>query len=292
LDYEKKSYTWTKISGIVAILALIVSIVGFTLKDYYTCSIEQNNRDQGETSSLSNEATNNETTPSLDDHSPIEEGTKIDIENENVAQEQVDQNENLQLNVGEIITLGKYPQNGTSDEPIGWIVLSIEGNKAILITEKALESMPYNTECTEITWEFCSLRQWLNNDFYNYAFNYEEKECIVETVLSNTNNPYYGTYGGNSTVDKVFCLSVDEVLRYLPNDIDRCAEATPHAINNGAYSRPNNDTFNGNCWWWLRTPGADSTRAADSNSVGDICGDGLVDYTQGAVRPAIVISLN
>ena len=77
-----------------------------------------------------------------------------------------------------------------------------------------LDCQPYNTESTEVTWETCSLRQWLNNDFYNTAFNESERKLIETTTLSNPDNPFGGK-GGNNTDDKVFCLSMEEVYSYL-----------------------------------------------------------------------------
>ena len=58
------------------------------------------------------------------------------------------------------------------------------------------------------------MRQWLNNDFYNTAFNESDRKLIETTTLSNPDNPFGGK-GGNNTDDKVFCLSMEEVYSYL-----------------------------------------------------------------------------
>ena len=39
------------------------------------------------------------------------------------------------------------------------------------------ELKPYNSKKNDITWEKCTLRKWLNNDFYN-SFSEEEKSFI------------------------------------------------------------------------------------------------------------------
>ena len=118
---------------------------------------------------------------------------------------------------GDVVIFGKYEQDGNTGngkEPIEWEIVTEQDGKMLLISKYILDCQPYNTEDTEVTWETCSLRQWLNNDFYNTAFNESERKLIETTTLSNPDNPFGGK-GGNNTDDKVFCLSVEEVYRYL-----------------------------------------------------------------------------
>ena len=115
------------------------------------------------------------------------------------------------------VTFGSYPQSdasGNYKEPIEWIVLEKQGDKAFLLSKYILDCKRYNETNHNITWENCTLRYWLNNAFLNIAFNSNEQSQIVITNVINSNNSHYGTSGGNNTNDKLFCLSFDEVKKY------------------------------------------------------------------------------
>ena len=63
-----------------------------------------------------------------------------------------------------IVKFGNYFINDNkTKEPIEWRVLEVSNNKALLITKDAIDCKPYNNEFERITWEYCSLRHWLNN---------------------------------------------------------------------------------------------------------------------------------
>ena len=103
-------------------------------------------------------------------------------------------------NMNDIDDSGNTDENtGTSDS---------DGNDA------DLDCQPYNTERADVTWETCTLRKWLNNDFYNAAFSVADQDRIITANLSNPDNAIWGTEGGNDTNDKVFCLNVDEIRKY------------------------------------------------------------------------------
>jgi hypothetical protein len=151
-----------------------------------------------------------------------------------------------------------------------WRVLDVAENKALLITDDIIENRAYNSELTNITWEKCTLRQYLNGDFYN-KFSDAEKSAIIETTLVNNNNARYGTVGGDTTQDKVFLLSIDEVNQYFKSNAERSIEA----------------------WWWLRSPGYYSNSAAYVNIDGYVngFGDNVID-NYGSVRPVLYINLS
>lgn len=128
--------------------------------------------------------------------------------------------EGQKVEEGSIVTLGKYNRGhevGRTD--VEWIVLKVEGNKALLITKNVIDAMPFNEEeyaagKGEVTWENCTLRKWLNNDFYSRAFTDEERSVILTSTLKNPDNEAFGTKGGNDTEDKVFILSYAEIKEY------------------------------------------------------------------------------
>ena len=129
------------------------------------------------------------------------------------APEEEDESEyDYPLAVGDIMEFGGYE----------WRVLELKGGKALVLSDKVLFKMPYQKPLsgyefyiTPITWEECDLRQYLNGEFYDASFSVEEKLLIAETALINHDNPWSGEPGGNNTIDKVFLLSTDEVLRYF-----------------------------------------------------------------------------
>ncbi|MBN2558799.1 MAG: hypothetical protein JXB33_08610 [Clostridia bacterium] len=190
---------------------------------------------------------------------------------------------------GDIVYLGIYEQDGKEEngkEKIGWLVLKEEDGRLLLISEYGLECIPYNKLYGDVTWENCSLRYWLNNDFYNETFSPSEKELIVQVLLDNDDNPTYGTEGGIETKDNVFLLSIEEANIYFPDDVERRAKITPYVIGNGCYHIVDNEA-----WWWLRSPGNYPTCAAKVRPDGIIHEAGYYateTYTD-AVRPAIWI---
>lgn len=95
--------------------------------------------------------------------------------------------------IGDIVTFGTYEQdNNRRDgaEDIQWIVIDQEDDRIMLISKDCLDSKPYHDTLEAINWEFCSLRQWLNEDFLETAFTKEERIRIVE--VTNENPPMTG----------------------------------------------------------------------------------------------------
>ncbi|MCQ2515186.1 MAG: DUF6273 domain-containing protein, partial [Ruminococcus sp.] len=198
--------------------------------------------------------------------------------------------------VGDMIIFGTYEQDNkitNGKEAIEWRVLAKEGNKVLIISEKALDCQQYNSSWTDVTWETCTLRKWMNKDFYNSAFNAGEQTIIADTKVTADPNPSYSTNPGNDTTDKVFLLSIDEAYKYFSSVEDRKCVPTAYAISNGA-DTSSSFTKNGEatCCWWLRSPGGDYGFAAIVNYVGLIGGKGdFADYSDYCVRPALWIEI-
>ncbi len=185
------------------------------------------------------------------------------------------------------VTFGRYPQreitseelNGTeyveeggrrfATEPIRWRVLKVEDDSILLMSDKILDSVPYNDEYTDCTWEDSYIRRWLNgsgNSFINIAFTDEEKQALITSDVSNADNYYFGTGCGNDTRDKVFLLSEEEVFSsyraelygFLPSDAlgdtGRRLYPTDYAVAGGAWIS-NLDETSGIGFWFLRTNG-------------------------------------
>ena len=78
--------------------------------------------------------------------------------------------------------------------------------------------MGYNNKDENVTWDRCSLREWLNKDFFDKAFSDEEKSLIKITDVKNEDNPVKNTSGGEDTKDRLFLLSISEAEKYLDDD--------------------------------------------------------------------------
>ena len=184
---------------------------------------------------------------------------------------------NPEYKVGETIEFGNYPQeeDGT-EKPIEWIVMKNEGNQVLLLSKYVLDAKPYNKGWENVTWQTSDIRQWLNNEFYTTAFNKSEKAKIQTSLIKNEYN---------DTEDKVFLLSEKEAETLFSNDEERIAKATEYAEKSGVYVNEEKSVL-----WWLRSPGDDSSLAAEVNDDGwvDRRGDD-VDYDYDGVRPALYL---
>ncbi len=202
-------------------------------------------------------------------------------------------------NVGDVITLGKYEQDNditNGKEDIKWHVASVYGNRALLVSKCGLERINYDdASSASTTWETCSLRVWLNDIFYNEAFDLNEQNMIV---LADVNAEQYADYPdvdpGNHTKDKVFVLSDNEADKYLHSTEMMMCPATEYAIAKGASVSIYDDS---ECWWWLRSPGKSTAPAVDvyfyNSAFGtNVCNiNGYHADTDGvAVRPAVWIN--
>ncbi|MBR6365238.1 MAG: hypothetical protein IKS10_03935 [Lachnospiraceae bacterium] len=195
------------------------------------------------------------------------------------------------IEVGDFIVFGSYEQDGNisnREEAIGWLVLDKQEDRILVISRYGLDCQPYNNQNVDVTWETCSLRKWLNNEFYMATFTTEERSRILETTVTADKNPEHDTPAGNDTVDRVFLLSIEEVNRYFTDPIEaaRCM-GTPYCYNEGAY-----EESWGCCHWWLRTPGSAPNSAVHENGLNSTSNLGMgVSYDAYAVRPAMWIQI-
>lgn len=212
---------------------------------------------------------------------------------------------------GDIITFGTYPQSsdGADRSPILWRVLQNSGRELFLLSEYILDCRRYHGESVDmkwrdsvdITWHDCDLRKWLNNEFYNTAFNATEKEFIKTTHCADNGEV------SPDTEDKVFLLSVTEIkeLSEIHGKELRRAVGTDFAKskkNDGCslyvYDKANQDNYiirNGEevgcSWWWLRTQGNKPSRAFFIGPSCSIRSYANVSLSRDGVRPALKLTL-
>ena len=225
---------------------------------------------------------------------PLFKDSKERIEKlEAAIEEMKEKNPAEGASVGDIIEFGSYEQDadaGNGPEPIAWRVLAVEDDRALVISQYALDARPYNTKYVDVTWETCTLRQWLNEDFLNEAFSEEQQEMILLADILNEDNEEFGTVGGENTQDQIFLLSIKDAEKLFDSDEDRMVKATEYAVEQGAYISEGYGERT--CVWWLRSPGCLSNYAAYVYVDGSLFylghGVSLVDF---CVRPALWINL-
>ena len=158
--------------------------------------------------------------------------------------------------------------------PTFWRVLDIDrqARTALVIADRPICNKVYHQDKWEdITWEKCTLRAWLNGDFYEKKFTDAEKAAILTTHVDNSKAqgyPTWNTDGGNDTEDKLFLLSYAEAWTYFKTDAERKSDR----------------------WWWLRSPGSSSSSACSVSSHGARLNNS-VRSGYGAVRPAFQLNL-
>ncbi len=185
-------------------------------------------------------------------------------------------------NVGDSVFFGTYEQDNhitNGKEKIEWTVFNKEGGSLLLISKYALDCHEYNDSYTDVTWETCSLRKWLNSSFIRKAFSGYEKARIYP--VTEDENAEYSPDSGNAAQDRVFLLNITEVDKYFSSDTT--CEATDYAIAQGA------DKYGS---WWLRSSGRASAFAAYVDSHGSTHDSGCtITGINVAVRPALWINL-
>ena len=223
------------------------------------------------------------------------------------------------------IYFGHYLQedtngDGTVDgndekQPIKWRVLSVDGDDAFLMADQGLDCKKYNETRTSVTWETCTLRSWLNGysaadnvdgkdyssgNFINTAFTATERSAIKYSWVVNDDNPSYGTDGGNSTLDRIYLLSIDDVTnsRFGFYNIFNNSSATRNMIVTN-YVRERNDEVStdtgqvGLSAWWLRSPAYYGEGASALQRDGSAYEYGVYASSGGVdVRPVLHLNLS
>ena len=143
-------------------------------------------------------------------------------------------------------------------EPISWTILTQESGKALILCDMIIDSQDFDYENGTYSnnYERSTIRSWLNDTFYNTAFNESQKEIILTTTVDNSakstgsdSNPYVC----GDTNDDIFLLSYAEVAKYLSTNELRIKKTTDYAKSQNACTGTTSLYF-GNGYWWLRSP--------------------------------------
>lgn len=183
-----------------------------------------------------------------------------------------------------------------------WRVLAVQDNAALILTEYIIEMRPYHNAYVDITWAECSLRDYLNHEFFN-RFSDADRARILPVTNTSPDNHWYGTTGGADTQDNIFLLSLEEVacryfgdssaLLHNPRKNQRYWFERKDKNNPKRMTTPLGKDWNS--WWWLRTPGRVGVKAVYVHGDGNIGIQGnnilkgnIADgECRGGVRPAL-----
>ncbi len=187
-------------------------------------------------------------------------------------------------------------------EPLEWRVL--DPSAGLILCETVIDSQAFQNvvRFESDGWNFyigvsstyannyaeSSIRTWLNNDFYNTAFNTAQKGKIEPiTVNNDAYRDVYSQFNAAPTTDPIFLLSHSEAQSskygFLVHT-ERKSKSTDYAKCQGCRV---NAGFSG---WWLRNAGDPSNNACVLESSGFTAYSYEVDSTYVGVRPACIIS--
>ena len=143
---------------------------------------------------------------------------------------------------GDVVKFGKCQQD-TSDKrtSIEWIVLDIKNGAALLISKYCLLTTAY-CDTQHLLWEKSVAKKILNESFFEESFTEKEKsKILLRDTIIDSKVPV--------SRDRVFLLTEDEVLEYMPTEESRRALPTKKAIADGA--RIDMEPKGCACWWLL-----------------------------------------
>lgn len=206
---------------------------------------------------------------------------------------------NNNVEVGEYVFFGRYEQdnNGVNgQEKLEWLVLDVQGDKALLITRYGLSRTKMNGTSNRVAWDETDLRRWCNKTFLNGAFTSSERDAILTTYVEEGIGQCHPEAApkrlGKDTEDKVFLLSYAEMVKYLPDPDDRMCAPTDKAKAEGCNvsDRRYLDGEYKTCWYWLRSPAYNNNFVVvDWNGALETC---YMSHNYGVVRPALWVNVS
>ena len=168
--------------------------------------------------------------------------------------------------VGAEITFGKYKWKilERSDDCVRMIASDIGSTHLFY-------RAPFHDRFEEVSWEDCSLREWLNTQVLEEIFDDAQRERLVLQKSEPSANAAYGTAYAGETQDYVTILSCEEIQS---EKYSKSLESLGHD-------------------YWVRTPGNSMDCAAYISADHALREYGMpVNDEQMMVRPVILVSIN
>ena len=225
-----------------------------------------------------------EDTSENDTGAPATEDT--DTETEPAPEREISLPAAEEIKKGDILTFGVYEQDNdlkNGPEPVEWIVLENKDGIVYVVSRYVLDAKRYSAVCKEAQWDESIVREWLNGEFYDAAFNDAEKSLIQMTSVTDPSSPSF-----RNTEDRIFLMSFLEVVKFFPLGPSRVCVPTPYAYYNGSSSYAGDAEATS---WWLRTPGASTGYSAGVSDEGDCTNLSHVVTDLRGVRPAMKLDL-
>ncbi len=205
-------------------------------------------------------------------------------------------------------------------EPIKWKILTENNNNALILCEMLIDSQAYQNTYTldayyyvtdadgnvltdesgdkiyASKYAYSTIREWLNDNFYNTAFNELQKEIIQLTNVDNSiSTQGYSSYGSQNTEDNVFLLCLEDTRNSeygfsndgAEQDVMKQKQLTDYAVCQGADVK--NEEGCGS--WWLRSPSLGNSENASMIFYNGTSSSGSVGQTYYGICPALWISL-
>ena len=149
-------------------------------------------------------------------------------------------------------TIVSYDEYYFKVEPIKWRILTENDGKALILCENVIYGSMY-APSTNI-YSKSLIREWLNAEFYNTAFDDLQKEVIAITKVDNSpkSSGYEeNVYSCEDTEDKLFLLSAQEAFTVgygFDSDESRIKRVSDYALMFNL-----DTTEEGDCYWRLRS---------------------------------------
>lgn len=216
-------------------------------------------------------------------------GNSADDKNENMPAKPA-KSPSTSTQIGDVIKYGKYEQDNNltnGKEDIEWIVLAKENERIFVISKYIIDYKQYHDTKEFVTWEYCTLRSWLNDTFISNAFSNAEQSRIPTVNVKADHNNEYNTHAGNNTNDKLFLLGISEVNEYFGTGGAVMCSLTSYASTQSNIEIPVG--FAGQ--WWLRSPGYSRRHAIPIYVDVDCVYDGWHVDDEAGIRPAMWIDL-
>lgn len=177
---------------------------------------------------------------------------------------------------GDIVDFGMY--NGTKIE---WTILEKYNNYALLMTKKPLYSDIQNGNYGICSWESSNVRKKLNTEFYNNAFNENEKSKIITLKLNTKYNvKKKGILEESNVEDELDILETETIDKvFLPHK----------SLFNIKFETPLNENLKSNPFW-LREGDVDGFFVCSDSRLCDM--NKNRKESKYAIRPCIWIELD
>ncbi len=189
---------------------------------------------------------------------------------------------------------------------ISWTVMKEEDGKALLMCQTIIDSQNFYIDQSSRSNNYAesTIRAWLNDTFYETAFNDLQKRLILLTEVDNsakTTSAESNKYVCQNTYDYIFLpsymdmLSSDYGFSQSANEMDtaRLKKCTNYAYAMGIHSTSTQQgTMFGDGSYLLRSPSPDySTSICSVNAYGNLYTTTVVTQTSTGVVPMLWISL-